>query len=102
LAPDEPADVAAVKQVLSYFVLHPLAADDLEGIARWRLLEEMIISRIDETNRALAWLVAQGFLHVHTNGPGPIFSLNPDNLDDAQAFLADQDAGADAGPKGRD
>jgi hypothetical protein len=74
--------------VLSYFVRHPLAIDDLEGIARWRLLEETIVGKVDETRRALAWLVARGFLrHINTFGPAAVFTLNPDNLDEAREFL---------------
>jgi hypothetical protein len=77
-----------VKQVLSYFVRNPNAADDLEGITRWRLLEEQIHRSLQETQAALTWLVEQGFLHeVKTQGTKPIFRLNQERHADAVSLL---------------
>jgi hypothetical protein len=69
----------AMQSVLSYFVHNPEAADDVEGIARWRLLEETIAHTIDQTQRALRRLVAEGHL-VERTAPGmkPIYRLNPE------------------------
>jgi hypothetical protein len=50
------------KEVLSYFLRNPQAADTLEGVARWRLLDEPVHRSVEEINQALEWLVAQGFL----------------------------------------
>jgi hypothetical protein len=50
------------KEILRYFLRNPRGADTLEGIARWRLLEERLYSSIEETDRALNSLVSQGFL----------------------------------------
>jgi hypothetical protein len=35
-------EACVTKQIVSYFLRNPNAADTLEGIARWRLLEERI------------------------------------------------------------
>jgi hypothetical protein len=89
LDPEHPPDPVAVKEVLRYFVRHPQAVDDLEGIARWRLAEEVIRHKVEETHRALTWLVERDFLHLtRTVGPTPVFSLNPDKVTDANALLA--------------
>jgi hypothetical protein len=81
-----------VREVLRYFVGHPHAIDDLEGIARWRLAEEAIRSRVDETHRALVWLVERDYLRlIRTIGPTPVFSLNAEKVDDANALLSSDD-----------
>jgi hypothetical protein len=86
---DQKADETGVKEVLNYFLRNPHAADSLEGIARWRLLEEAVRRKVDETQRALAWLVNSNFIIVTTvAGADPIFCLNPDKLAEAEAFLA--------------
>src|SRR5262245_38815654 len=77
-----------VKQILSYFLRNRNAADTLEGITRWRLLEEQIHRSLQETEIALVWLVEQRFLHeVKTVGTAPIFTLNPERQADALSFL---------------
>ncbi len=85
-------DPAAVREVLRYFVRHPHAVDDLEGIARWRLAEEVVRHRVEETSRALTWLVERDYLRLtQTVGSRPVFSLNPDKVADANARLASND-----------
>jgi hypothetical protein len=82
-------DPGAVKEILQYFVRHPQAVDDLEGIARWRLAEEVIRRKVEETHRALTWLVERDYLRLtRTVGPTPVFSLNPDKVAEANALLA--------------
>ena len=74
---------------MRYFVRHPHAADDLEGIARWRLAEEAIRNKVEETHRALTWLVEHGYLRLTpTAGSTPVFSLNADKVGEANALLA--------------
>ncbi len=86
---EPPPSAALVKEVLAYFVRHPHAADDLEGIARWRLVEQAIRSRVDETGRAVGWLVDRGYLcRTSTGSATNVFSLNPDTADRAKALLA--------------
>ena len=69
---------------------NPQAADDLEGIVRWRLLGELVHRKVDETRAALNWLTEHGFL-LETSRPGvePTFSFNPEKEAAAQKFLSD-------------
>lgn len=76
------------REILSYFVRNPRAADSIEGVARWRLLDQTIHRTVDETRQALQWLVAQGFLRESkTMGSGTIFDLNPERQAEALRFL---------------
>jgi hypothetical protein len=67
------------KFVLRYFVQNPQAADSVEGIVRWRLLEQVAASTVDETHDALRRLVDQGLL-TEESAPGmqTLYRLNPD------------------------
>lgn len=84
------SDSVVTRQVLSYFVRNPQAMDSLEGVARWRLLDEIVHLRVSETSEALAWLVERGVLQ-QTEGPGraPVFSLDPDRKEEAERMLAE-------------
>lgn len=80
------------RDILSYFLRNPHTADDLEGIARWRLMSETIRRSVEDTNRALEWLAEQGFLmRDMAAGAGPIFRLNPINRVRAETFLAQRE-----------
>jgi hypothetical protein len=82
------------RDILSYFVRNPQTADDLEGIARWRLMRETIRRSVEDTSSALEWLAEQGFLvREVTAAGGPIFRLNPVNRVRAEAFLAELEKG---------
>ena len=48
---------ALTKEILRYFLEHPEATDDLEGISRWRLRQKNSERSISEVNQALQWLV---------------------------------------------
>ena len=77
------------RDILSYFLRNPQTADDLEGIARWRLMSETIRRSVEETNEALEWLAEQGFLmRITTAGRRPTFRLNQVNRVRAETFLA--------------
>lgn len=81
-------DAEMVKAILCYFLRNPRAADSLEGVARWRLLEEAVHSRVRETQQALTWLVDAGFLcEATTAETGSIFSLNSEKQVEAEEFL---------------
>jgi len=81
------------KQVLSYFIRNPQAMDSLEGIARWRLLQERIHRTVQETNAALAWLVSEGYLREIANpGAEPLYHLNAARTESALAFLTAEEA----------
>jgi hypothetical protein len=89
LASEEQPDETVVKEILRYFVRNPKAADSLEGIARWRLIDEMVRRKVNETRAALDWLVERGLLNrTPVAGGEPIFSLNLDNRSEAEALAA--------------
>jgi hypothetical protein len=82
-------DQKVVREVLSYFVRNPQAADSLEGIARWRLLDEIVTRSVEQTRSALSWLVDNGYLSVQTTtGSAPIFTQNAAMAAEARALLA--------------
>jgi hypothetical protein len=75
--------------ILSYFVRNPQAADNLQGVGRWRLLEEALYSDLDRVERALRWLVNEGFLLVMSKpGMDDVFTLNPRRVADARRLLS--------------
>jgi hypothetical protein len=78
-----------VEDVLSYFLRHPQAADNLEGIARWRLLSESIHRTVEQTGQVLEWLVNQGvLLKLTPGGSDPVYCLNRGRKAEAEALLA--------------
>ena len=77
------------RQVLSYFVRNPQAADSLEGIARWRLLEERLHQSLRQTEAAIAWLVKKGYLQeIRTAESACLYRLGPDRQQEAVRFLS--------------
>lgn len=83
------AESATAKEILRYFLRNPEAADSLEGIARWRLLDETIHRNLEEIAQALEWLVAQGFLlELRTAASGRVFRLKEEKRADAEGFLS--------------
>ena len=87
LTTGDPSQVA--REILSYFMRNPQAADNLEGVARWRLLDELVGRNIGETRSAIDWLVQHQFL-IKTSLPGGdvVFSLDPEKRAAAQELLA--------------
>lgn len=80
------------KDILGYFLRNPQAADDLEGIARWRLLNQTIYRDVQETSQALDWLVQHKFLgRVSRTGSGSIFHLRTEHRAEAEAFLGESE-----------
>ena len=91
---DADGEPELAKEILRYFLRHPQAADSFEGVARWRLIEEVVQRRVEGTHKALSWLVRHGFLReVSTAGTGAIFSLNPERQAEAERFLKSATAG---------
>jgi hypothetical protein len=92
LADDPQPDETVVKEVLNYFLRNAQAADSLEGIARWRLLDEVVRRKVEETRWALEWLVQRKFLRkTKVAGGEPVFSLNQKKIPEAKSFLAAAD-----------
>jgi hypothetical protein len=78
----------AALQILSYFVRNPSAIDSLEGIAKWRLLEEAIHRNVLETEQALEWLVQQGYLLERPETKAVrLYSLNVEKRAEAESLL---------------
>ena len=75
--------------MLNYFVSNPQAADTLEGIARWRLLEEQLQYSLRQTDAAILWLVEQGYLEVvQPVSSVRLYRLDPLRQKDALHFLS--------------
>lgn len=82
------------REILSYFLRNTEAADDLQGIAGWRLLEEAIYHRVEDTALALKWLVAEGFLREDaTPTSGTVFRLERSSHQRAEHFLDRKNTG---------
>jgi len=79
------------KDVLEYFLRNPQAADDLEGVARWRLMSQMIYRDVEETSQALDWLVEKGLLTRISRPGSAFFRLQADQRAGAEAFVAEAD-----------
>ena len=77
------------KDILSYFLRNPKAADTLEGVARMRLVDEIVHRSTSETDRALKWLVSRGYMVEELiPGKAALFRLNPAQEADALRLLA--------------
>jgi hypothetical protein len=80
--------VPATREILSYFLRHPAAADSLTGIARWRLMEETVRQTLESTETALRWLISEGYLSEESRlGSERIYQLNPERREQAEQFL---------------
>ena len=51
---------AVVQEIKEYLIIHPNAADGLEGIAKWWLSRGCYEQAVHRVERALEYLVAQG------------------------------------------
>ena len=90
------------KQILRYFLHNPHAADTLEGIARWRLLDEQIRQSVRMTTLAVQSLVSMGLLVAERAGAaGIVYRLNEAKRGEALRFCAERPRRnmARAGPK---
>lgn len=86
-AADDTADETA-REILDYLLRHPDAADSLEGLARWRLVEATVRRTLGETERAVQWLVARGWLReVARPHAAAVFILDEARRDEAARFL---------------
>ena len=95
----EQSEEKLAREILSYFLRNPQSADDIEGVARWRLLDEAVHRTVAETSRALKWLVSRGYLQsVSLPGSGQVYSLNRQMLDKAERFMMQDAPPADEEP----
>ena len=73
--------------ILAYFVEHPEAVDNLEGISGWRLLSTRVRSTVESTQQVLELLVRQGYLQKIETASGPLYQINQENREAAEKFL---------------
>jgi phosphoribosylanthranilate isomerase len=87
--PSQSGAPGIARDILKYFQRNPQAADSLEGIARWRLLDEQIHRSVQEAGQSLDWLVAKGFLlKDSTQASGTLYMLNTEKAAEIAQFLA--------------
>jgi hypothetical protein len=90
------------KEILSYFLRNPHAADSLEGVARWRLMEERVHRQLENTDQALNWLVRRGFLvKVSSEWTESVYQLNDVNRSIAERFVGESTKPASRAAKPR-
>jgi hypothetical protein len=92
-------DRSIAASVLRYFLRNPQVVDSIEGVARWRLLEEAIERTVAQTEAAVGWLEAKGFLRrVNKVGSrSQMFGLNPERRKDAERFLDEAEVNGNNG-----
>ena len=88
MANSKASELPVTREILRYFLSHPEAADSLTEIVRWRLTQEAIRRTVEDTQMALNWLLAEGYVHEEVRaGTESIFRLNPAQREEAEAFL---------------
>lgn len=81
--------IEIARDILSYLLQHPAAADTFEGIARWRILEEIAMRTVATTESALLWLIEKGFLLEEKIAERQsIYRLDPGRRNDAELLLS--------------
>lgn len=87
MSDERSVDKELAREIVEYCLRNPQAAGDLEDFVRWRLREAQVPYHLNETKKALDWLVAQGLLAADLAGPASIFSLNADRRTEAEQFV---------------
>ncbi len=87
---DPQINLEIAEDILRYFLRNPQAADDLEGIVRWRLLDERVHRNLTQVSVALKWLISKGLLIEERAGTaGPVYRLNAERRVEGERFLED-------------
>jgi len=82
---------AVIKEIMRYFEEHPHALDSLEGVSRWRLLQQRVDDTVVETAAALEWLVGRGFVErVDVSFGPPLFRIAEANAANVERMLAEE------------
>jgi hypothetical protein len=85
---DPDFDSKQVLLVLQYFLHNRNAADDLEGVLRFRLLDEVISEQLESVRVAIEWLVRQDLLTARPMpGRDAIYALNQSQVERALKTL---------------
>ena len=81
-------------EIVRYFRQSPDTADTLEGIARWRLMQQTIDLTVDETQAALQLLIERGLVEeIRLAGGKTVFRLAADKRAEIAAGIAARDGG---------
>lgn len=76
--------------MLEFFLTTPKAADTVEGITRWRLLDVAVHHALNDTRKAVRFLAEKGFLKAsQVTGSEDIFSLDETQRASAEQFWRD-------------
>jgi hypothetical protein len=79
------------REIMSYFLNSSEATDTLEGIARWRLMQQRIDRTVDQTFSALRLLVDRGLIEEVRSGTGPVlFRLNASRRAEAESSFGEK------------
>lgn len=82
-----------VRDILNYLLHHPGAADTFEGIARWRVLEEIARRSVASTEDAMNWLIAKGFLREEKIAGGrTVYRLDAEKRKEAELLVKEMQA----------
>lgn len=85
-----PQPPCRTREILEHYLANPGTADSLEGIAAWRLLEEFVARRVEDTKVAVNWLVARGYLDRRAPmAAPPVYRLNESRRADADRLVAE-------------
>ncbi|HZD93818.1 MAG TPA: hypothetical protein VE133_06160 [Candidatus Sulfotelmatobacter sp.] len=76
-------------EILDAFMRNPEMVDNLEGIARWRIMNARIQSDVEETKEVLDALVSEGYLLAIETADGPLFQANREKLAAAKRLMQD-------------
>ena len=79
-----------------HYLQNPNAIDTIEGIAEWRLLEDLVQRRVRATDAAVGWLVEQGFLErIEGDAIPALYRFNEAKRAEAEQFLREHAREAD-------
>ena len=78
------------REILQHYLENPLTADSAEGISEWRLLDDYVQRRVEETRHALEWLVDRGLLvRTVSRATPPVYRLNRGTVAEAERLIHD-------------
>jgi Icc-related predicted phosphoesterase len=84
-----PQERKLFSEILDAFMRNPEMVDNLEGIARWRIMNARIQSDVEETKEVLDALVSEGYLLAIETADGPLFQANREKLAAAKRLMQD-------------
>ena len=89
-------------RIMEYFLRNPKAADDLYGIASYRLPEQVIYQHVTEVSEALDWLVSVGWLNKMTSASSSRSSASTPRRGVSGKFVTSRSAAKTGRPWAKD